>query len=209
MLSDRAFCLCNFWWIVQALVLRVRGLLLKFGELSMFWNIIFQSHPLFYTPITHRRDIARVTQFLQIDLPRFRITELGSKSAILLKNNMHNFHKCQKEYVPAFYKIIWQSIMYPFLCPLIYISTILILRLDLRDGPGAGHRVAQIYIYNYTPTVCCPIFTEWIGIESVDDKIRRINIVIKMGFCYTDYIIYTQTKVKQHHIFSETLFWKL
>ena len=51
-------------------------------------------------------DIVKVMQFLQIDLPNFRFTELGSKSAIQLNNNMHNFYKCQKEYVPVFHKLI-------------------------------------------------------------------------------------------------------
>ena len=37
-------------------------------------------------------------QFLQIVLPKFNFTELGSKSEILLKNKMHNFYRCQKEY---------------------------------------------------------------------------------------------------------------
>ena len=58
-------------------------------------------------------------QFLQIYIPKFGFTEFGSKSAILLKNKMHDFDKCQ-EYVLAFYKIIWQTILYPFFCPLVY-----------------------------------------------------------------------------------------
>ena len=37
-------------------------------------------------------------QILQIDLPKFRFTEHGSKSAIQLNNNMHNFYECQKDY---------------------------------------------------------------------------------------------------------------
>ena len=45
-------------------------------------------------------------QFLQIDLPKFRFTELGLKSAIQLNNNMHNVYKCQKDYVPVFHKLI-------------------------------------------------------------------------------------------------------
>ena len=51
-------------------------------------------------------DIVQVMQFRQIDLPTFRFIELGSNSAILVTNNMHNIYKCQKEYVPAFYEII-------------------------------------------------------------------------------------------------------
>ena len=51
-------------------------------------------------------DIVQVMPFLQIDLPMFRFTELGSKSAILLKINIHNFYNCQKEYVLAFYNTI-------------------------------------------------------------------------------------------------------
>ena len=59
-------------------------------------------------------------QFLQIDLPKFRFTELGSKSVIRLNNNMHNAYKYQKEYVPVFHKLIWLIILYPFFCPLVY-----------------------------------------------------------------------------------------
>ena len=36
----------------------------------------------------------------------FASLNLVKISAILLTNNMHNICKCQKEYVPAFYKII-------------------------------------------------------------------------------------------------------
>ena len=54
-----------------------------------------------------RWDIVQIMQFLHIDLPKFRFTELGSKSAIQLNNNMHNFDKCQKEYVPVFLKRKW------------------------------------------------------------------------------------------------------
>ena len=46
----------------------------------------------------------QVMQLAQIVLSKFRFTELGSKSAIVLKHNMHNVYKCQKEYVPAFLK---------------------------------------------------------------------------------------------------------
>ena len=46
-------------------------------------------------------------QFLQIDLPMFRFTELGSKAAIQLNNNMRNFYKCQQYFVPVFQKLIW------------------------------------------------------------------------------------------------------
>ena len=46
-------------------------------------------------------------QFLQIDLTKFRFIELGSKSAMQLNYNMHNFYKCQKDYVPVFHKLIW------------------------------------------------------------------------------------------------------
>ena len=46
-------------------------------------------------------------QFFQIDLPKFRFTDIGIKSAIQLDNNMHNFGKCQKDYVPVFHKLIW------------------------------------------------------------------------------------------------------
>ena len=49
----------------------------------------------------------QVMQFLQIDLPKFRFDKLGSKSAIQLNNNMHNFYKCQKDYNPVFHKLIW------------------------------------------------------------------------------------------------------
>ena len=49
-------------------------------------------------------DIVLVMQFRQIDLPKFRFIELGSNSAILLTKKMHNIYKCQKEYIPAFYK---------------------------------------------------------------------------------------------------------
>ena len=40
-------------------------------------------------------------------LPKFRFTELGSKSAIQLNNKMHNVYKGQKDYVPVFRKLIW------------------------------------------------------------------------------------------------------
>ena len=46
-------------------------------------------------------------QFLQIDLPKFRYAEFGSKSAIQLNNNMHDFYKCQKDFVPVLHKLIW------------------------------------------------------------------------------------------------------
>ena len=42
-------------------------------------------------------------QFLQIDLPKFHFTELGSKSAIQFNNKMHNVYKGQKDYVPVFH----------------------------------------------------------------------------------------------------------
>ena len=45
-------------------------------------------------------------QFLQIDLPKFRFTELVEKSAIQFNNNIHNFYKWQKDYVPVFQKLI-------------------------------------------------------------------------------------------------------
>ena len=64
-------------------------------------------------------DIVQVVQFLQIDLLKFRFTELGLKSAVKLNNNMHNFYKCQKDYVPVFHKLIWYTILYPFFCPLV------------------------------------------------------------------------------------------
>ena len=63
----------------------------------------------------------KIVQFLEIDLPKFRFTELRSKLAILLLNNMHNCHKCQNENISAFHKIIRKTIMYPFFCPLVYI----------------------------------------------------------------------------------------
>ena len=53
--------------------------------------------------------------FLQIALPRFRITELGSKSAIQLNNNNHNFYKCQKDYVPVFHKLMMVNYYVSFL----------------------------------------------------------------------------------------------
>ena len=121
MLSDRGWCLCHFWWIVQALVLLIWGLLLKFGEHSMFWNILYPFHLYITYMVPKRRDIVKIVQFLLIDLPKFRFTELGSKLAILLCDDMQNFHKCQKEYVPAFYKNNSKTIMYPFFCPLVYI----------------------------------------------------------------------------------------
>ena len=43
-----------FWWILQALVLRICGLLLKLDELSMFWNIPFPSNRLFYIHMTRK-----------------------------------------------------------------------------------------------------------------------------------------------------------
>ena len=142
------------------------------------FGILSFNHIHYFTRLSPiRRDIVLVMQFLQIDLPRFCFTELGSKTAILLKNNMHNFYKCQKEYVPAFYKIIWQSIMYPFLCPLEYISTILILRLDLRDRPGAGHRVAQIYIYTITPPPCA-VLSLWNGSGSNPSMTRSEELTL-------------------------------
>ena len=56
--------------------------------------------------VPERWDIVQVMQFLQIDLPKFRFTELGSKLAIQFNNNMHNFNKCQNDYVPVFHKLI-------------------------------------------------------------------------------------------------------
>ena len=47
--------------------------------------------------------MVQVMQFLQIDLSKFRFTELGSKSVIQLSNNLHNVYKCQKDYDPVFY----------------------------------------------------------------------------------------------------------
>ena len=46
-------------------------------------------------------------QLPQIDLLKFRFTELGTKSSIQLNNNMHNVYKCKTDYVPVFYKLIW------------------------------------------------------------------------------------------------------
>ena len=54
MLSDRALCFASFWLIAQAFVLIVCDLLLKFDESVMFWNILIQSHRLFYTHITRK-----------------------------------------------------------------------------------------------------------------------------------------------------------
>ena len=73
--------------------------------------------------VPERWDIVQVIQFLEIDLPKFRFSELGSKSAIKLNNNMHNFYKCQKDYVHAFHKPIWWTILYPFFCPIVYYIT--------------------------------------------------------------------------------------
>ena len=42
-----------------------------------------------------------------MDIPKFRFTEPSSKSAIQVHNNMHNFFKYQKDYVPVFHKLIW------------------------------------------------------------------------------------------------------
>ena len=42
--------------------------------------------------VPERWDIVQVMQFLQIDLPKFRFAELGSKSAVQLNNNMHDFY---------------------------------------------------------------------------------------------------------------------
>ena len=53
--------------------------------------------------VPERWDIVEVKQFLQIDLPKFRFTELGAKLPIQLNNNMHNFYK---DYVPVFHKLI-------------------------------------------------------------------------------------------------------
>ena len=58
MLSDRISCLFHFWWIVQAFVFHVCALLLKFDELSMYWNILFPSHRLFYTHVTKKGEIS-------------------------------------------------------------------------------------------------------------------------------------------------------
>ena len=73
------------------------------------WTFYVLKYSLAITSIIYmhiRWDIVQVMQFRQIELPKFRFIELGSNSAILQTNNMHNIYKCQKEYVPAFYKII-------------------------------------------------------------------------------------------------------
>ena len=75
------------------------------------WTLCFGIFPFhqidYFTYISPEMwDIVQVMQFRQIDLPKFRFIELGSNSAIRLTNNMHNIYKYQKEYVPAFYKII-------------------------------------------------------------------------------------------------------
>ena len=57
--------------------------------------------------VPERWDIVQVMQFLQIDLPKFRFAELGSKSAIQINNNMHNVYMCPKDYVSEFHKLIW------------------------------------------------------------------------------------------------------
>ena len=96
-----------FLWILQALALRTCSLLLKFCELSMFLEYsLFYCIDYFTCIVPERWDIVQVMQFLQIDLPKFRFTELGSKSAIQLCNKMHNFYQCQKAYVPVFHKLI-------------------------------------------------------------------------------------------------------
>ena len=64
--------------------------------------------------------IVQVMQFLEIDLPKFHLTELGYKSVIQLTNNMHNLYKCQKDYGPVFHKLIWKTNLYPFFCLLVY-----------------------------------------------------------------------------------------
>ena len=52
MFSNSVLRICYFGKL--AIVLRICGLLLKFDELSMFWNILFPSHRLFYTHITRK-----------------------------------------------------------------------------------------------------------------------------------------------------------
>ena len=50
----------QFWWIVQALVFRICGLLLKRGELSMFWIFSFHHIDYFTHTSPERRDIVQV-----------------------------------------------------------------------------------------------------------------------------------------------------
>ena len=56
--------------------------------------------------VPERWDNVQVMQFLEIDQSKFRFTEFGSKSAFRLNNNMHNFYKCQKDYVHELHKLI-------------------------------------------------------------------------------------------------------
>ena len=37
---------------------------------------------------------------------------------------MHNFYKCQKDYIYVFNILIWYTILYPFFCPLVYILSV-------------------------------------------------------------------------------------
>ena len=57
----------------------------------LYFNKLIKLNIQFLSIVPKRRDIVQVMQFLQIDLPKFRFTELGSKLAIELNNNMHKF----------------------------------------------------------------------------------------------------------------------
>ena len=61
---------------------------------------------------------------------------------------------------------------------------------------------------NFTPLYAhLGFFVEMIPIVTVANMTSHVNqLDINLAYVYN---IYTQTKVKQHHIFSETLFWKL
>ena len=58
MLSDRAlrFCFLFFCFFVNfaSNSTQYKGMLLKFDELSMFWNILFPTHRLFYMHSTRK-----------------------------------------------------------------------------------------------------------------------------------------------------------
>ena len=61
-------------------------------------------------------------------------------------------------------------------------------------------------LYNTTPAFRSTVQTVYI-LNAKYMKYSESKSKFKQLKCTLD--LYTQTKVKQHHIFSETLFWKL
>ena len=80
-----------------------RSLFLYFDDLSLYWNIL--SPP--YSAIGHfmikieSRNIVKVVQAIQVDLPKFCFAEAGSNLALPLQASCTTFTRCKR----AFYGI--------------------------------------------------------------------------------------------------------